>query len=55
MLLNHLFITERRIAKREAIVLFQQAGQQGLPDITGDGRDDAARMRGDLVCISVIS
>jgi hypothetical protein len=32
MLLNHLFITERRIAKREAIVLFQQAGQQGLPD-----------------------
>jgi hypothetical protein len=46
MLLNDLFITERRIAKREAIVVFQQAGQQGLPDITGDGRDDAARMRG---------
>jgi hypothetical protein len=32
MLLNDLFITERRIAKREAIVVFQQAGQQGLPD-----------------------
>jgi hypothetical protein len=48
MLLNHLFITERRIAKREAIVLFQQAGQQGLPDINRRRRDDAARMKGDL-------
>jgi hypothetical protein len=56
MLLNDLFITERRIVKREAIVVFQQAGQQGLPDTTGDGRDDAARMKGDdLVCINVIS
>jgi hypothetical protein len=37
-------------------VVFQQAGQQGLPDAHGDGRDDAARMKGDdLVCINVIS
>ena len=35
MLLNHLFINERRIAKRKALVLFQQAGQQGLPDTHG--------------------
>ena len=35
MLLNDLFITERRIAKREAIVVFQQAGQQSLPDTRG--------------------
>lgn len=57
MLLNHLFITKRRIVKREAIVVCQQAGQQSLCQTsTGDGRDDAARMSwDDLVCISVIS